>query len=58
MPAPIRTRRGLAATPAAGSPTAAGGQGRKLILRSQLGRGWIVASALFGLVILTAGGLF
>jgi hypothetical protein len=31
---------------------------RKLILRSQLGRGWIVASALFGLVILAAGALF
>ena len=31
---------------------------RKLILRSQLGRGWIVASALFGVVILGAGILF
>ena len=31
---------------------------RKLILRSQLGRGWIVAAALFGLVILVAGALF
>jgi hypothetical protein len=31
---------------------------RKLILRSQLGRGWIVASALFGVVILAAGALF
>jgi hypothetical protein len=31
---------------------------RKLILRSQLGRGWIVASAVFGLVILAAGGLY
>jgi hypothetical protein len=31
---------------------------RKLILRSQLGLGWIVASALFGLVILVAGVLF
>jgi hypothetical protein len=31
---------------------------RKLILRSQLGRGWIVASALFGVVILVAGALF
>ena len=31
---------------------------RKLILRSQLGRGWILASALFGLVILVAGVLF
>jgi hypothetical protein len=31
---------------------------RKLILRSQLGRGWIIASALFGIVILTAGALF
>jgi hypothetical protein len=31
---------------------------RKLILRSQLGRGWIVASALFGVVILAAGILF
>jgi hypothetical protein len=30
---------------------------RKLILRSQLGRGWIVASALFGVVILAAGAL-
>ena len=28
---------------------------RKLILRSQLGRGWIVAAALFGVVILAAG---
>ena len=47
-----------AATPAAGSPSAPGGRARKLILRSQLGRGWIVASALFGLVILAAGVLF
>jgi hypothetical protein len=31
---------------------------RKLILRSQLGRGWIVASVVFGLVILVAGGLY
>jgi hypothetical protein len=31
---------------------------RKLILRSQLGRGWIAAAALFGLVILAAGALF
>jgi hypothetical protein len=31
---------------------------RKLILRSQLGRGWIVASAAFGVVILAAGGLY
>src|SRR5512133_2776174 len=31
---------------------------RKLILRSQLGHGWIVASALFGVVILAAGVLF
>jgi hypothetical protein len=31
---------------------------RKLILRSQLGRGWILASALFGVVILAAGVLF
>jgi hypothetical protein len=31
---------------------------RKLILRSQLGRGWIVASAVFGIVILAAGALF
>jgi hypothetical protein len=31
---------------------------RKLILRSQLGRGWIVAAALFGVVILAAGVLF
>jgi nitrite reductase/ring-hydroxylating ferredoxin subunit len=31
---------------------------RKLILRSQLGRGWIMASALFGIVILAAGVLF
>jgi hypothetical protein len=31
---------------------------RKLILRSQLGRGWIVAAALFGVVILAAGALF
>src|SRR5919108_3634905 len=31
---------------------------RKLILRSQLGRGWIVASVAFGLVILVAGGLY
>jgi hypothetical protein len=31
---------------------------RKLILRSQLGRGWIVASALFGVLILAAGVLF
>jgi hypothetical protein len=35
-----------------------GARARKLILRSQLGRGWIIASALFGLVILTAGALF
>jgi hypothetical protein len=28
---------------------------RKLILRSQLGRGWIIAAALFGVVILAAG---
>ena len=31
---------------------------RKLILRSQLGRGWIVASALFGVVIVVAGVVF
>jgi hypothetical protein len=31
---------------------------RKLILRSQLGRGWVVASALFGVVILAAGALY
>jgi hypothetical protein len=31
---------------------------RKLILRTQLGRGWIVASALFGIVILVAGAVF
>jgi hypothetical protein len=31
---------------------------RKLILRSQLGRGWIIASVVFGLVILVAGGLY
>lgn len=31
---------------------------RKLILRSQLGVPWILAAALFGLVILAAGGLF
>jgi hypothetical protein len=31
---------------------------RKLILRSQLGRGWIVTSVVFGLVILVAGGLY
>ena len=31
---------------------------RKLILRSQLGRGWILAAALFGVVILAAGVLF
>jgi hypothetical protein len=31
---------------------------RKLILRSQLGRGWILAAALFGVVILAAGALF
>jgi hypothetical protein len=31
---------------------------RKLILRSQLGRGWIVASAVFGVVILAAGALY
>jgi hypothetical protein len=31
---------------------------RKLILRSQLGRGWIIASVVFGLVILAAGGLY
>jgi hypothetical protein len=31
---------------------------RKLILRSQLGRGWIVASALFAILILVAGALF
>jgi hypothetical protein len=31
---------------------------RKLILRSQLGRAWIVAAALFGVVILAAGILF
>src|SRR5919201_6529528 len=31
---------------------------RKLILRRQLGRGWILAAAAFGLVILAAGGLW
>jgi hypothetical protein len=31
---------------------------RKLILRTQLGRGWILVSALFGIVILAAGALF
>jgi hypothetical protein len=31
---------------------------RKLILRTQLGRGWIVAAALFGVVILAAGALY
>jgi hypothetical protein len=31
---------------------------RKLILRSQLGRGWIIASAVFGILILVAGVLF
>jgi hypothetical protein len=31
---------------------------RKLILRSQLGRGWIIAPVVFGLVILAAGGLY
>jgi hypothetical protein len=31
---------------------------RKLILRSQLGRAWIVGAALFGVVILAAGVLF
>jgi hypothetical protein len=31
---------------------------RKLILRSQLGRGWMVASAVFGMVILAAGALY
>jgi hypothetical protein len=31
---------------------------RKLILRSQLGRGWVIASAVFGLVILAAGALY
>ena len=31
---------------------------RKLILRTQLGRGWIVAAALFGVVILVAGALY
>jgi hypothetical protein len=34
------------------------GKARKLILRSQLGRGWIVAPVVFGLVILAAGGLY
>jgi hypothetical protein len=31
---------------------------RKLILRRQLGVGWIAAAAVFGLVILVAGGLW
>jgi hypothetical protein len=31
---------------------------RKLILRSQLGRGWVVAAAVFGVVILAAGALY
>ena len=31
---------------------------RKLILRRQLGRGWILAAAAFGLVILVTGGLW
>jgi hypothetical protein len=34
------------------------GKARKLILRGQLGRGWIVASVVFGAVILAAGALY
>jgi hypothetical protein len=52
MPDPAGASRRTAYLP----PRAA--RARKLILRSQLGRGWIVASAAFGLVILVAGGLY
>jgi hypothetical protein len=52
MPDPAGAPRRTAYLP----PRAA--RARKLILRSQLGRGWIVASAAFGLVILVAGGLY
>ncbi|HEX2374924.1 MAG TPA: hypothetical protein VHO93_13170 [Actinomycetota bacterium] len=54
--APLRPGRDPGGRVAYLPPRAA--RARKLILRSQLGRGWIVASALFGVVILVAGGLF
>jgi hypothetical protein len=54
--APLRPGRDPGGRVAYLPPRAA--RARKLILRSQLGRGWIVASALFGVVILAAGVLF
>ena len=55
-PTPARPARDPGGRVAYLPPRAA--RARKLILRSQLGRGWIVASALFGIVILVAGALF
>jgi hypothetical protein len=55
-PAPQRPGRDPGGRIAYLPPRAA--RARKLILRSQLGRGWIVASALFGVVILAAGALY
>jgi hypothetical protein len=54
--APLRPGRDPGGRVAYLPPRAA--RARKLILRSQLGRGWIVASAVFGVVILAAGVLF
>jgi nitrite reductase/ring-hydroxylating ferredoxin subunit len=54
--APLRPGRDPGGRLAYLPPRAA--RARKLILRTQLGRGWIVASALFGVVILVAGALF
>jgi hypothetical protein len=54
--APLRPGRDPGGRVAYLPPRAA--RARKLILRSQLSRGWIVASALFGIVILVAGVLF
>jgi hypothetical protein len=66
-PPPPRPDRGPGGTPARPGRDPGGrvaylppraARARKLILRSQLGRGWILASALFGIVILAAGALF